>query len=100
MPAVRKPDTGYASRGVYVGAKLTRHKFAELDPRNTVIQQRILPTLTQGGEDEVFKTEYRLFAYRDRIHCVSARIYQGQVTNLHTENGGFAKVRLVHSYSP
>ena len=97
---VFKPDTGYASRGVYVGAKLTKTKFAELEPQNTVIQQRIIPTLTRGGEDEVFKTDYRLFAYRERIHCVSARIYQGQVTNLHTENGGFAKVRLVHSYRP
>jgi hypothetical protein len=91
---VFKPDTGYASRGVYVGEKLTRHKLAELDFENTVIQQRIPPSLTLGEAQQAFKTDYRLFVYRDRAFSVAARIYQGQVTNLRTENGGFAKVRL------
>ncbi len=92
---VFKPDTGYASRGVYVGAKLTRVKFAELNPHRTVLQQRIRPSISQGEDNVMFKTDYRLFAYQDRILCVSARIYQGQVTNLHTENGGFARVCII-----
>lgn len=92
---VFKPDTGYASRGVYVGAKLTRVKFAELNPHSTLIQQRIPPSISQGGDNAMFKTDYRLFAYQDHILCVTARIYQGQVTNLRTENGGFARVCLV-----
>ncbi|MGR8934655.1 MAG: hypothetical protein ACU837_09740 [Gammaproteobacteria bacterium] len=92
---VFKPDTGYASRGVYAGEKLTKSKFAELDPHSTLIQQRIPPSMTQTGDGETFKTDYRLFAYRDRVIAVSARLYQGQVTNLRTENGGFAKVCLV-----
>ncbi|MGJ0486943.1 MAG: hypothetical protein ACR65R_20750 [Methylomicrobium sp.] len=91
---VFKPDTGYASRGVYVGEKLTKHKLAELDPENTLIQRRIRPSLTVGENRQAFKTDYRLFAYRDLALALSARIYQGQVTNLRTENGGFAKVRL------
>ena len=91
---VFKPDTGYASRGVYVGDKLTKHKLAELVPDDTLIQRRILPSLTLGENQQAFKTDYRLFVYRDRILGVAARIYQGQVTNLRTENGGFAKVRL------
>jgi hypothetical protein len=82
---VFKPDTGYACRGVYVGAKLTKVKFAELNPRNTLIQQRILPSISQGGDNTMFKTDYRLFAYQDRMLCVTARIYQGQVTNLRTK---------------
>ncbi|EIC28622.1 hypothetical protein Metal_0791 [Methylomicrobium album BG8] len=91
---VFKPDTGYASRGVYVGEKLTRHKLAELDPENTLIQRRIHPSMTPGAPQQAFKTDYRLFVYRDRILGAAARIYQGQVTNLRTENGGFAKIRL------
>lgn len=91
---VFKPDTGYASRGVYVGEKLTRHKFAELEHADTLLQRRIEPSLTRGGEGEQFKTDYRLFTYRERLLGVAARIYHGQVTNLRTENGGFAKVRL------
>lgn len=89
---VFKPDTGYASRGVYVGEKLTKHKLAELDPNDTLIQQRIPPSISQGDDNARFKTDFRLFAYQDRIRGVSARIYQGQVTNLRTVNGGFAKV--------
>jgi len=92
---VFKPETGYASRGVYVGDKLTKHKLAELVPEDTLIQWRIPPSLTFGEADQTFKTDYRLFVYRDRILGVAARIYQGQVTNLRTENGGFAKVRLI-----
>ncbi len=91
---VFKPDTGYASRGVYVGEKLTRHKFAELEQADTLLQRRIEPSLTQGREGEQFKTDYRLFTYRERLLGLTARIYHGQVTNLRTENGGFAKVRL------
>ncbi|MGR9087120.1 MAG: hypothetical protein ACU841_08610 [Gammaproteobacteria bacterium] len=92
---VFKPDTGYASRGVYVGEKLTRHKLAELDPDNTLIQQRIPPSVTRADDGRSFKTDIRLFTYQDRTLALSARMYQGQVTNLRTEGGGFARVRLV-----
>ena len=44
--------------------------------------------------DLSFKTDFRLFVYQQKILAVSARLYQGQVTNLRTENGGFAKVCL------
>lgn len=91
---VFKPETGYASRGVYVGEKLTKHKLAELVHEETLIQRRIPPSLTMGEDGQAFKTDYRLFVYRDRLLGLMARIYQGQVTNLRTENGGFAKVRL------
>lgn len=92
---VFKPGTGYASRGVYVGQKLTKHKLAELVSEDTLIQRWIPPSLTIGAEGEAFKTDYRLFVYKDRILGAAARIYQGQVTNLRTENGGFAKVKII-----
>lgn len=92
---VFKPDTGYGSRGVYVGGKLTTAKLAELDPRTTLIQQWIPPSISQYHDEPPFKTDFRLFAYRDRILGVSARLYQGQVTNLRTPHGGFAKVEIV-----
>jgi hypothetical protein len=92
---VFKPDSGYGSRGVYVGDKLTKSKLAELNPQTTLLQQRIPPSITSVRADLAFKTDFRLFVYRQQILAVSARLYQGQVTNLRTENGGFAKVRLV-----
>ncbi|MGZ8227446.1 MAG: hypothetical protein ACXWT3_12550 [Methylococcaceae bacterium] len=92
---VFKPDNGYASRGVYVGEKLTKTKFAELNPHNTLMQQRVPPSHVKIGDDSELKTDFRLFVYRNRVLGISARIYQGQVTNMRTENGGFAKVVVV-----
>ncbi|SMG65523.1 hypothetical protein BMETH_350911431207, partial [methanotrophic bacterial endosymbiont of Bathymodiolus sp.] len=45
-------------------------------------------------DGEKFKTDFRLFVYRKTILAVSARLYQGQVTNLRTANGGFSKIKL------
>ena len=92
---VFKPDTGYASRGVYVGNKLTTGKLAELDPKHTLIQEWIPPSQSRYQDELPFKTDFRVFAYQDKILGISARLYQGQVTNLRTPNGGFAKVVLV-----
>lgn len=91
---VFKPDTGYASRGVYVGNKLTAAKLAQLDPKNTLVQTWIPPSISRFPDELPYKTDFRLFAYQNRILCVSARLYQGQVTNLRTPNGGFAKVTV------
>lgn len=90
---VFKPLNGFASRGVYIGEKLTKNKFNSFDPQGTLIQQRIKPSITVTKEGQ-FKTDFRLFVYRDTILAVSARIYQGQVTNLRTPNGGFCKINL------
>lgn len=90
-----KPATYYASRGVYTGKKLTKKKFEELDPDTTLVQKWIPPSLTNTDDGSTFKTDFRLFTYRDRILCVTARLYRGQVTNLQTEGGGFASVKII-----
>lgn len=90
-----KPATSYASRGVYSGKKLTRKKFEELDPDTTLVQRWIPPSQTRTEQGTIFKTDFRLFTYRDQILCVTARLYRGQVTNLQTEGGGFASVNII-----
>ena len=92
---VFKPTTSYASRGVYIGEKLTKNKFYSFDPLETLVQQRIKPTITLTPDGCKFKTDFRLFVYRNTILNVCARLYQGQVTNLRTVNGGFSKIKLV-----
>lgn len=92
---VFKPATSYASRGVYIGDKLTKNKFNSFDPQETLVQQRIKPTITLTPDGEKFKTDFRLFVYRNTILNVCARLYQGQVTNLRTTNGGFGKIKLL-----
>ncbi len=90
-----KPAASYASRGVYSGKKLTRKKFEELDPDTTLVQRWISPSQTRTEHGSIFKTDFRLFSYRDQILCVTARLYRGQVTNLQTEDGGFASVKII-----
>lgn len=92
---VFKPSSSYASRGVYIGDKLTKKKFNSFDPQDTLVQQRVKPTLTLSPDGEQFKTDFRLFVYRNTILNICARLYQGQVTNLRTPKGGFSKIKLV-----
>lgn len=92
---VFKPTTAYASRGVYLGKKITTTKFAELDDTTTIIQDYIPPGQITAANGEAYKVDVRLFAYQQHILSVAARLYQGQVTNLRTEGGGFARVKTM-----
>lgn len=92
---VFKPEAAYASRGVYLGKKITTTKFAALKTDTTVIQHYIPPSTFTAADDQEFKTDFRLFVYQQQILSVAARLYQGQVTNLRTPGGGFARVRII-----
>jgi len=94
---VFKPTTSYASRGVYIGDKLTKGKFNSFDPQTTLVQERIKPSITTTTDSTEFKTDFRLFVYRHTILAACARIYQGQVTNLRTPSGGFSQLKLTNS---
>jgi hypothetical protein len=89
---VFKPATMHASRGVLVGAKATKGRYLEL-PDDTIVQRFVAPSMSTLGENQ-FKTDFRLFAYQNKLLGIAARLYRGQVTNLRTEGGGFAAVRL------
>ncbi len=93
---VFKPVDRFGSRGVLVGEKISRKRFDELDPTTTLVQQLVAPSLTPAAADaKPMKTDLRLFVYRDRVLGIGARLYHGQVTNLRTEGGGFARVKVV-----
>lgn len=91
---VFKPVDRFGSRGVLVGEKMTRGRFEQLDPVTTLVQRLVPPSLTEVPGFGPMKTDIRLFAYRDRILGVTARLYRGQVTNLRTAGGGFAAVNI------
>jgi len=92
---VFKPVTRFGSRGVLLGKSITRKRFAELDPELTLVQDLVIPSVEVDSENGAYKVDLRLFVYRDRLLGVGARLYQGQVTNLRTEGGGFAPIQLV-----
>lgn len=92
---VFKPLTLFGGKGVLIGKSMSRRRFAELDPRTTLLQELVKPSLSDGGADGEMKTDYRLFVYRNRLLGVSARLFQGQLTNLRTPGGGFARVDII-----
>jgi hypothetical protein len=91
---VFKPLTKFGSRGVILGRKMSRKRFSEFSPEETLIQKFIPPSLTRTEEDSSLKTDFRLFVYREKILGILARLFQGQVTNMQTPGGGFAQVRI------
>ena len=92
--SVFKPVARFGSRGVLVGEKLSRKRFDQLPPAETLVQELVPPSLTEVTGYPPMKTDFRVFAYRGRVLGVTARLYRGQVTNMRTEGGGFARVRL------
>ncbi|GAB6083330.1 hypothetical protein JCM30471_22440 [Desulfuromonas carbonis] len=92
---VFKPVSRFGSRGVLLGRKISRTRFDELPPAETLVQQLVPPSLTEIGSGIALKTDYRLYVYRSQVLGVAARLYQGQVTNLRTAGGGFAAVHLI-----
>lgn len=94
-----KPVNGFASRGTYRGANVTHRVFAEIMQGGYVAQRMAPPserTVWVGEAEPVaLKSDVRCYVYDGQVQLIVARLYQGQTTNLRTENGGFAQVRMV-----
>ncbi len=90
-----KPATGYGSRAVYRGDKLTRRVWQDILAGNYVAQsfapagERVIAA---GDAAAMLKFDVRNYVYRGEVLWVAARLYQGQTTNLRTPGGGFAPV--------
>jgi hypothetical protein len=93
--SVFKPVTRFGSRGVLLGAKISRKRFDQLDPDETLVQELVPPSKTEVPEAGPMKADFRVYAYCNRVLGVTARLYRGQVTNLRTVGGGFARVEIV-----
>jgi len=91
---VFKPVSRFGSRGVLLGRKISRSRFDELPPGETLVQRHVPPSLTEVAGEEPMKTDLRLYVYRSQVLGVAARLYHGQVTNLRTAGGGFAPVKV------
>jgi len=90
-----KPATGYGSRGAYRGAKLTRRVWENIINSEYIAQSIIPPSeriLIIDGEKQALKLDIRCVTYSGKIQQVSARLYQGQTTNMRTKGGGLATV--------
>lgn len=90
---VFKPVALHGSRGVLLGSRITRSRFAALEPESTLVQAFAPPSRTRcPGMEKTMKTDFRLFVYQRRVLGIAARIYQGQVTNFRFPGNGYAPV--------
>jgi len=90
-----KPATGHGSRGAYRGAKLTRRVWENICQSDYIAQAIVPPSTRQlviDGEKESLKLDLRCVTYDGEIQQITARLYQGQTTNLRTKGGGLATV--------
>ncbi|GMO31313.1 hypothetical protein TM233_44520 [Bradyrhizobium sp. TM233] len=93
-----KPASGYGSKAVYRGAKVTKGVWAEIVQSGYVAQEFAAPSeriVRLGGSDEPRKMDVRLYVYDGQVLLMAARLYQGQTTNFRTPGGGFAPVFIV-----
>lgn len=86
-----KPKQAFGSKQSFRGASISRKAFEEMNPSETLAQEYI-PAPEIQYEGQAYKYDLRAYAYRDQLQFMIARIYQGQVTNLRTPQGGFALV--------
>jgi glutathione synthase/RimK-type ligase-like ATP-grasp enzyme len=90
---VFKPASGHASRGVYVGKSISRHKLAEL-PFESYLAQRYAPHPVVDRDGREWKYDIRFYADRGTVIGAAARVFQGQVVGMRGPGSGFAPVRV------
>ena len=88
-----KPRTSYAGKGVYRGNGIQRKVLEDIYTKDYLVQEFLKPPETTI-ENELFKYDVRFYVYRDEIQLVSARVYQGQVTNFRAEGAGICTVQV------
>ncbi|MFK5969376.1 MAG: hypothetical protein QM487_04545 [Candidatus Marithrix sp.] len=92
---VFKPVNQFGSRGVILGGSLRKKRFESLLIHETLVQKLVKPSLTNcKGYEKPMKTDIRIFAYRDKILGIGARLYRGQVTNFQAPESGYAPVYI------
>jgi len=92
-----KPASGYGSKAVYRGDKLTKRVWGEILAADYVAQALVPPAeqaVTHEEEEAMLKYDVRNFVYRGQVQLLAARLYRGQTTNFRTPGGGFAPVFL------
>lgn len=91
-----KPLSGYGSRGVYAGSKLTRKAWDGLLATGLYVAQReVPPSRVDVPGAGLMRCDVRTYAYQGHSFMRLARLYRGQTTNFRTPGGGFAPVLAV-----
>jgi len=95
-----KPLTGFGSKAVYRGDKLTTKTWAQISQLPYVAQALIPPSqrvVMVQDKRKTLKADVRAYAYDGQVQLFAARLYDGQTTNFRSDGGGFAPVFVTPS---
>lgn len=84
---VFKPPSGHASKGVYLGKKISKAKLSTL-PKDTLAQLYCSPRIHEDGS----KFDVRVFVCGSAILSVAARHFCGQVMEMQSNKSGFRSI--------
>jgi len=88
---VFKPAARHGGKGVVLGKAMSRKRFAQLVPEETILQ-RYVPASTVHLEEMEFKLDIRLYTHGPCLLALAGRVWQGQVTNFRTEGSGWVPI--------
>jgi len=90
---VFKPAARHGGKGVLLGKGMSRKRFAELDPGDTVMQRYV-----RASEIELngatFRFDIRLFTHGPELVALAGRVWQGQMTNFRSEGSGWVPIEV------
>lgn len=92
---VFKPLSGFGSRGVYRGDKISRTRFNALIDAGYLAQEKAEPmTRIQpvDGQRRRFKSDIRVWTQGGKPLHMAARLYSGQVMGMRAKHEGFAPI--------
>ena len=91
-----KNSKGYSGKMAYRGSGLTHRKFNELyDLESKILVQEFIPAgKIKDSKGTEWKVDFRAYVYEDNIQQLTARSYQGQLTNFREKGSGFATILL------
>ena len=93
---VFKPAARHGGKGVLLGKAMSRKRFAELDPHDTVMQRYV-----RASEIELngasFRFDIRLFTHGPELVALAGRVWQGQMTNFRSEGSGWVPIEVADS---
>ena len=93
---VFKPAARHGGKGVLLGKGISRKRFAELDPLDTVMQQYV-PASEIELNGATFRLDIRLFTHGPELIALAGRVWQGQMTNFRAEGSGWVMLELADS---
>ena len=89
-----KPLKGYGGKSVYSGKSISHTVFGRMIESKGIFQEMAPPPVFVDPSGVKWKYDIRAYVYKDQVQKLSARVYQGQLTQFRTALSGFAAIRV------